>query len=626
MKAKTNFQIRYGGYREPTEAKERPIIKVKEPEQAWNSGETKKLHTAAQMGFEKKCEAAIAAGANSNAFTMGSTMQPKCTALHLAADGCHYKVLHCLVQAGGDPSLKDSAGCTVLKRLHQSKTWEDGAFDEHGNENFRYKHALNCSYLLTNTSLWRAAQVGQLEVVQYWLDTCGMSVDTPNPNGTGMTALHYAVCKCHIDLVRYLLERGADPSRRNTKRVNAHRFATDLLSQKRGEVAWADYEKLRVACCKNQITFVDTRCVYCRRNDLCADDGKTYPLGSCSACGKVFYAGDDEEGGAVIKSRIQLEREEVIRVRKATPDVQLIMDDWGDTLGIRAHTEEASRLTLGLEGMKKARDYHDMADMDQLVLLLADFDRCPTPDSGYAYRFYLKRQRNDAKGAAILEQQKWREANVRQLANEYARGTAVGDTKGMLCKTSDQRKAEENQRHVVTHAAFPERTHELAMRVHHARQTKPEGMVRQVRLPHGPWNAKQALTSLQQVNAMKATALLTELPVAAAPAEQQLAFTTSNQRHRRRFHGMRRDDGSMRQGNSRGVKGKNRRGGSGGGVGRKKAVKELAYTKQDFNPNSAHFESSLQMLTDYTHIKKRVNKKSTIEKQNHTWALNQTRT
>ena len=108
----------------------------------------------------------------------------------------------------------------------QSHTWQEGKLDEYGRKRPRWQVALNCSYLLSGTTLWRAAQLGDIGMVRYWLDFRGMSVDAPNPNGSGTTALHYAVSKCHLPVVKELLERGAVDQAAGQQRRLAHLSVT----------------------------------------------------------------------------------------------------------------------------------------------------------------------------------------------------------------------------------------------------------------------------------------------------------------------------------------------------------------------------------------------------------------
>jgi ankyrin repeat protein len=73
--------------------------------------------------------------------------------------------------------------------------------------------------------LFRAAMNGDLDEVKRLVIDCGLD---PNvKDNDGRTPLHFAVKKCHVDVVRVLLDHGADP----TIRDNEGRTPLDIGSK-----------------------------------------------------------------------------------------------------------------------------------------------------------------------------------------------------------------------------------------------------------------------------------------------------------------------------------------------------------------------------------------------------------
>ena len=125
-------------------------------------------------------------------------------------------------------------------------------------------------------------------------------------------------------------------------------------------------------------------------------------------------------------------------------------------------------------------------------------------------------------------------------------------------------------------------------------------------LPHAKWNTKQAITSLQQLNARGNAAALAELPPTASAAEQQAVMNASNQRHMRRYKAVRRQMVSLPPGSGSRAR----------AMVKTKAKAKTSPPKKNFSdldPGSAHFESVLNQFSDHLRSKRR----------NNTWAIRQ---
>eukprot|EP00996_Jenningsia_fusiforme_P000940 NODE_1857_length_1378_cov_75.558315_g1680_i0.p1 GENE.NODE_1857_length_1378_cov_75.558315_g1680_i0~~NODE_1857_length_1378_cov_75.558315_g1680_i0.p1 ORF type:complete len:421 (+),score=87.62 NODE_1857_length_1378_cov_75.558315_g1680_i0:59-1264(+) len=159
------------------------------------------------------------------------------TGMHFAAHGNHSSIIEQLAAAGADVSVLDLDGLTPLmlaaKRFKASTL--QSLLNCKADINFANKrnvtalhHAAASGdlrsiefFLESGASIsskateagsvlhW-AAQSGQVECVALFLDEQGMDVDLPDANKG--TALHTAVATDSLDLVVFLLERGADPN------------------------------------------------------------------------------------------------------------------------------------------------------------------------------------------------------------------------------------------------------------------------------------------------------------------------------------------------------------------------------------------------------------------------------
>ncbi|VFQ78742.1 unnamed protein product [Cuscuta campestris] len=123
------------------------------------------------------------------------------TALHIAASKGQESCVVLLLDFGANPNLKDFGGSVPL--------WEA----------ILGKHEPVIRLLLDNGAKISSGDVGQyaclaaeqnnLELLKE-IDRCGGDVTLPRTNGPTTTALHVAVCEGNVEVVRYLLDRGAD--------------------------------------------------------------------------------------------------------------------------------------------------------------------------------------------------------------------------------------------------------------------------------------------------------------------------------------------------------------------------------------------------------------------------------
>ncbi|KAK3372296.1 hypothetical protein B0H63DRAFT_550805 [Podospora didyma] len=127
-------------------------------------------------------------------------------ALHIAARRGDPRVVQMLLEAGADYNIKDKSGFTapVVAAVQPGRGMEEGC--------------AKCLELFldagadaneTPALLQGAALGANLPAVQTLLDRPDVDLELRNPS-YGMTAFHYAVAQSNIEIVRYLLRRGAD--------------------------------------------------------------------------------------------------------------------------------------------------------------------------------------------------------------------------------------------------------------------------------------------------------------------------------------------------------------------------------------------------------------------------------
>ena len=132
-----------------------------------------------------------------------------CTALHCAADQKHADVVEVLIDAGADIDMKDNMGGTPLHW-----TCRLGALDV-----MKLLVKAGAGVGVTdndgNTCLILAAYSGYTETVRYLVGL--PQVDVNNSSNRGFTSLHRAVLRKHSDVVKVLIDAGADVEAMNSK-------------------------------------------------------------------------------------------------------------------------------------------------------------------------------------------------------------------------------------------------------------------------------------------------------------------------------------------------------------------------------------------------------------------------
>lgn len=174
------------------------------PKGQYNEPAAPLLHLALAGGHNEAAEVLIENGADINA-RADSFGGQKATPLMIAAVQCKLGVLKKLVQAGADLELRDAAGETALG-------WA---------RNFRKKAAIRYFESVraenppaTPLTLHEAIRDGQTEVARALIEA---GADVESTEGDGRTPLVAAVHRQQADIIRFLLEKGADPTRRTSK-------------------------------------------------------------------------------------------------------------------------------------------------------------------------------------------------------------------------------------------------------------------------------------------------------------------------------------------------------------------------------------------------------------------------
>jgi ankyrin repeat protein/beta-lactamase regulating signal transducer with metallopeptidase domain len=131
-----------------------------------------------------------------------ATTQNGMTALHYAAMAGHADVVEVLIRYGADVNARDSSGKTPLMEASHGGPWKD-AIAEDVVEMLLTHHA--------EVDLVLAAAIGRTDLLKSILDRDGSLIDTEDERGR--TPLYHAVRNNRLDAVKLLVERGADVNR-----------------------------------------------------------------------------------------------------------------------------------------------------------------------------------------------------------------------------------------------------------------------------------------------------------------------------------------------------------------------------------------------------------------------------
>ena len=156
------------------------------------------LSHAVDVGFPERIELLLEHGANPN-----STNPYNGRSLHTNARlAGHSRIAERLLQAGADPPE-----LTVAERFQLAILEQDV-------EEAERLVASDASHLDDFDLLRRTVTRGLFPSLKL-LARLGAKMDACDPGGT--TLLHHAAFNGHVDVIRFLLEHGADPDRRDTK-------------------------------------------------------------------------------------------------------------------------------------------------------------------------------------------------------------------------------------------------------------------------------------------------------------------------------------------------------------------------------------------------------------------------
>lgn len=160
------------------------------------------LHTAAKSNFLEGVQWCLENGANVNAKT-----NHRSTALHFAYQRNNVAMINVLKQFNADESVVNCYGMKPKDYQNQRKPLpnknESGCVEV-------IMPGFNRTFKL---SVWFAARIGWLEVVELYVSQLGWDVDVKTSEGT--TPL---MCACEynrLSVVQYLLQMGADPNARD---------------------------------------------------------------------------------------------------------------------------------------------------------------------------------------------------------------------------------------------------------------------------------------------------------------------------------------------------------------------------------------------------------------------------
>ena len=146
-------------------------------------------------------------------------------------------VAELLLRHGADPNAKDRFGVTPVLAVAYSFYRGEELFPEPALELFRVLIKYGADVRMRDdggsTALHRAAEhpgPDTSALVQFLVDA-GLNVNQANDRGT--TALMLAAEQGHVRVVRFLLDKGADPRLRNSDRMTALDFAQDYKQRRR---------------------------------------------------------------------------------------------------------------------------------------------------------------------------------------------------------------------------------------------------------------------------------------------------------------------------------------------------------------------------------------------------------
>nr|WP_253308677.1 ankyrin repeat domain-containing protein [Rickettsia endosymbiont of Ceutorhynchus assimilis] len=165
-------------------------VNVITPDYGWTA-----LHLAARNGYDGIVEVLL----KHNADIINIQTSFGSTALHLAAKNKHIAVIQVLLKKEADINIADNDGYTpahYLKYLEYLKL--EGLNIDHLNLNTDINNVNN---------ICLAAQNGDISAVNYLLTK---NTDVNTPDHTKQTALHYAARNGHDDIVKLLLDHGAN--------------------------------------------------------------------------------------------------------------------------------------------------------------------------------------------------------------------------------------------------------------------------------------------------------------------------------------------------------------------------------------------------------------------------------
>jgi ankyrin repeat protein len=123
------------------------------------------------------------------------------TALHIAAEKGQIEIVRLLLEHGADPNLADWVGSTALDSASSIGQLEIVKL-------LIQKDAIYHSPDIDVTPIRGAASQGRLDVIKYFIEDLNVPINDKLDGGS--TVLSVAAEGGHVDVVQYLLEKGAD--------------------------------------------------------------------------------------------------------------------------------------------------------------------------------------------------------------------------------------------------------------------------------------------------------------------------------------------------------------------------------------------------------------------------------
>jgi len=187
------------------------------------------LHACAQTGNLPVILFVLSEACNLGHFPVNVNIQTieGYTPLHFAAKFNQINVVEVLLSADADPNLVDGHGRTPLHWAAENH------FEDVGCALLKSPSIdINLQDLFGRTALHWASKKGQVELVSKILQSEKALVNTQT-NG-GETALHWACLEGHINVVILLLQRGANPTLKNSNEqtpldISSKKEVKDLL-------------------------------------------------------------------------------------------------------------------------------------------------------------------------------------------------------------------------------------------------------------------------------------------------------------------------------------------------------------------------------------------------------------